>query len=255
MVSVSSNDLPERGGSPAYTALPLISRTQHVRDQLEAAIERGDYAPGARLPSERELAELLGVSRVSVREAIRSLEAIGLVEVRHGRGCFVATSRSDRYASSFSHWLSVHHDEVLELLKVRGALDELAAETAAKNGAPEWPQRLRELNARFRAVEPQDIDGLVERDVAFHDAVAEASGSTLLADLLRELHETLNESRRATLLPPGRPAESAREHDAIISAIERGDPNRARAAVAAHLDSVRASLTALLAASETEGNE
>jgi DNA-binding FadR family transcriptional regulator len=60
---------------PGYTLLSTVSRTQQVRDQLEAAIERGDYKPGERLPSERELVELLGVSRVSVREAIRSLEA------------------------------------------------------------------------------------------------------------------------------------------------------------------------------------
>jgi DNA-binding FadR family transcriptional regulator len=99
------------------------------------------------------------------------------------------------------------------------------------------------------------VDALVERDVAFHDAVANASGSPLLADLLHELHETMNESRHATLRPPGRPAESANEHDAIITAIERADPRAARAAVAAHLESVRTSLTTLLKTTETEGHQ
>lgn len=248
---MSSNDAKKLG----YTVLSTVPRTQQVREQLEAAIERGDYKPGERLPSERELVELLGVSRVSVREAIRSLEAVGRVHVEHGRGCFVATSRSDQYATSFARWLVVHGDEVLELLKVRGALDELAAESAATGAGAEWIVRLRKLNDEFRGTDPLDVDALVERDVAFHDAVAMASGSPLLADLLHELHETLNESRHATLQPAGRPAESANEHDAIITAIERADPRAARASVTAHLESVRASVTALLKTTETEDDQ
>lgn len=250
-MAVSRKKAEHRG----YTLLSTTSRSQQVREQLEAAIERGTYKAGERLPSERELVELLGVSRVSVREAIRSLEAVGLVTVQHGRGCFVATSRSDRYASSFSHWLAVHRDEVLELLKVRGALDELAAEAAAAGADPATVARLRELNALFRESDPEQLDELVERDVAFHEVIAEASGSSLLADLLRDLHETFNESRHATLRPAGRPAESADEHDAIIDAIEQADPAAARAAVSAHLASVRASLTGLLEATETDGDQ
>lgn len=246
MRHVSSGPGDGHARSHLYTALPSISRTQQVREQLEAAIQRGDYQPGDRLPSERELVELLGVSRVSVREAIRSLEAVGAVEVRHGRGCFVARTESERYASSFSHWLGVHHEEIFDLLKVRGALDELAAEAAALRADGIWPARLRELNDRFRATPENDLDALVERDVAFHDAVAEASGSPLLADLLHDLHETFNESRRVTLQPSGRPADSAREHDQIVDAIERRDGAAARAAVAAHLDSVRRALLMLL---------
>jgi DNA-binding FadR family transcriptional regulator len=255
MTPLSSKDGEGRSAGHGYTALPSISRTQQVREQLEAAIDRGDYKPGDRLPSERELVELLGVSRVSVREAIRSLEAVGLVEVQHGRGCFVASSRSDQYASSFSHWLSVHRDEIFELLKVRGALDELAAESAATGDGADWPARLRELNEAFRATDAGAIDALVERDVAFHDAVAEASGSPLLGDLLHELHETFNESRRATLLPAGRATDSAREHDAIIAAIEQGDGSAARAAVAVHLASVRAALITVLETTQTEGDQ
>lgn len=238
-----------------YTALSTVSRTQQVRDQLQAAIERGDYKPGDRLPSERELVELLGVSRVSVREAIRSLEALGWVEVRHGRGCFVARSRSDQYVTSFNHWLDVHGDEVLELLMVRGALDELAAELAATRSADGCVARLRKLNEAFRATDPSDLDLLVERDVAFHDAVGEASGSGLLADLLHDLHETWNESRRATLQPAGQPLASAVEHDAIIVAIGAADPRAARSAVAAHLETVRASLTTLLKTTRTEAHQ
>jgi DNA-binding FadR family transcriptional regulator len=225
----------------AYTAVSVISRTQQVRDQLEAAIERGDYKAGDRLPSQRELVDLFGVSRVSVREAIRSLEAIGLLEVHHGRGCFVAASRSDRYAGSFGRWLAIHRDEVLELLKVRGALDELAAECAAARGDAASLRRVRETADAFRAVAESagGVERLAAHDLAFHAAIGEASGSPLLADLLLELHTTLGESRHATLAPPGRPGLSAREHDAIVEALAAGDAAAARRAVARHIGSVR----------------
>jgi GntR family transcriptional repressor for pyruvate dehydrogenase complex len=231
-----------------FDALPAVSRTRQVREQLQAAIERGDYRPGDRLPSERELVDMLGVSRVIVREAIRSLEAVGMVEVQQGRGCFVTASRSDEYATSFRHWLSVHRDEVFELLKVRGALDELAAESAATDADEGYAAQLRTLNDRFSETAEEDIETRVAADVAFHNAIAAASGNRLLRDLLEELHKTFNESRQAILRTAGRLQESVREHDALIDAIERRDPVAARAAVAAHLDSVRTSLTDILAA-------
>jgi len=249
MASRSTDSRGAGAASHGYTAIPSVSRTQQVREQLRAAIERGEHPPGERLPPERELAELLGVSRVSVREAIRSLEALGLVEVRHGRGCFVVASRADDYVRSFSHWLAVHQEEIFDLVMVRGALDELAAEAAARRGGEELAGRLRELNERFGACDPRrDADALVEHDVAFHNALAQASGSVLLGDLLRELHETFNESRRATLQGPEQPERSAREHDAIIAAVARCDPQGARTAVAAHMRSVREALRRLLEA-------
>lgn len=246
MNTESAFDEPSDDGGSArspFTVLPSASRNQQIRGQLEGLIESGELGPGDRLPSERELSELLGVSRVSVREAIRSLEAVGLVEVHHGRGTFVVESRSGRYAISFGQWLSVHRDEVLELLQVRGALDELAAECAARRDDGDVG-RLRAFNAEFRAAgHRDDLTALVACDVAFHDAIADASGSRLLVRLLHELHEVLNESRHATLAPPGRPKASAQEHDAIVAAIAAHDPSSARAAVAEHLSSVRESLT------------
>jgi DNA-binding FadR family transcriptional regulator len=235
----------DSAGRGRYVPIPVVRRTEQVRDQLETAIERGDYQPGERLPSERELVELMGVSRVSVREAIRSLEAVGLLEVRHGSGCYVASRPSDLYATSFSRWISVHGEQALELVKVRGALDELAAEMAARDGDETWPARLRELNASFRGTAPDEIGVLASRDIAFHEAIGDASASPLLATLLRRLHTTFAESRQAMLHPPGRAAQSALEHDAIIDAIERRDPAGARTAVAVHLGSVRDALATL----------
>jgi DNA-binding FadR family transcriptional regulator len=234
-----------------FTNIKRINRSHEVREQLEQAIDRGDFKPGDRLPSERELVEVLGVSRVSVREAIRSLEALGILEVHQGRGCFVAPSPSQAYSVPFSRWLRVHKAEVLELLQVRGALDQLAAEGAAMNATRPRVVQIRKASEVFAraAGDPSPIlDRLVELDIAFHEAIAEASRSGLLLDLLRDLNRHLEESRRASLAPPGRALRSSEEHAAIVAAISAGDHRAARSAVASHIEAVRASLTTSLEA-------
>ena len=218
-------------------------RSEQVRKQLEDAIEAGRFAPGERLPPERELAETMGVSRVSVREAMKSLEALGLVEIKHGSGCFVTKTPMAQFADSFSSWLGSHEDEVLELLSVRGALDEFAAGAAA--GRSGGITKLRELNRAFRsAAKRGNIRDIVKCDERFHNAIAEESGSKLLGSLLSELHALLAPSRYILLSPQGRPERSAREHDAIIDAIAARDPEAARAAVAAHIASTRDAVVA-----------
>lgn len=231
----------------SFSRLSSALRSDQVRDQLEAAIRRGDYAPGDRLPSERELTEMFGVSRVSVREGMRSLEAIGLVEIRHGHGCFVLDP-SRRTSRDLRRWLGLHRDEVLELLLVRGPLDELAARCAAERRDPVAIARVREAADAFRAEVDRDggprLDELSESDIAFHVAIAAASGSDLLSDLLENLHQYLREARRAGFEPPARARESADEHDVIVAAVERGDADAAGRATASHIDAVRAELEA-----------
>jgi DNA-binding FadR family transcriptional regulator len=235
----------ERSGA-AFPRLKLVSRSAQVRDQLEGAIRRGDYQPGDTLPSERQLAEVFGVSRVSVREAIRSLEAVGLVEVRHGRGTVVTEAAQQGHAY-LNRWLELHRDEVLELLLVRGALDELAAGAAAVRGDVAALAVVREREqafARLAAREDATLDELTEADTNFHTAIAAASGTPLLIDLLRDLHQELADSRRVGFQSSERPKLSASEHRAILEAIESGDESRARASAAEHIAQVRASLSA-----------
>ncbi|HEU4657489.1 MAG TPA: FCD domain-containing protein [Capillimicrobium sp.] len=225
---------------PAFSRLKLVPRSAQVREQLEQAIARGDYAPGDRLPSERELSEMFGVSRVSIREALRSLEAVGLVEVRHGAGTIVLDS-SQRATRDLSRWMRANRGEVLELLRVRAALDELAAAEAAERQDESDLAAIRAAQDAFaEAAEAEDRGRLSDLDMAFHLAVAQASGSQLLANLLTELHGHLAESRAVFFGPEGRAKVSAAEHEAIIDAIERGDDAAAREAIRTHVASVRA---------------
>lgn len=229
-------------GSGTFHAIERVNRSEQVRSQLERAIRRGDYAPGDRLPSERELGELFGVSRVSVREAISALEAVGLVDVQQGRGSFVAGPRADTYADSFGRWVEAHRTEVMELLDVRGALDELAAGFAAANASAADIETIRRTQDAFAAAidDPGiDIDRLEQLDIAFHESVAAAGKNSLLADLLHDLNHHLSTSRRAVLALGARRPKAAAEHLRILEAIETHRPDLARARARHHIRAAR----------------
>lgn len=219
-----------------------VSPTQQVREQLLSAIERGDFPGGSMLPSERVLCETFGVSRVSVREAIAGLEAMGLIAVKHGRGAFVRSGVASRYAGPFAKFLQLHRDELVELLKVRGALDKLAAEEAALHGTERGLVRVKEACQRFSEEAEKDVADLrrlAELDTVFHISIAEAAVGELLPKLVRELNGLLDESRRMMFGLRGQATRSVRQHQAIADAILAGDAPKARRASSLHVAGVR----------------
>ncbi|MCL4421775.1 MAG: FadR family transcriptional regulator [Actinobacteria bacterium] len=223
-------------------AVRRSSPTQEVREQLLAAIERLDYPPGSMLPSERVLCEQLGVSRVSVREAIAGLEAIGLITVQHGKGAFVRERPTSQYAAPFGKYIEVYKDELLDLMKVRGALDALAAEEAALVASPKGLAAVKDACEAFEHAAqktPLDFELLASLDLQFHLAIAEASSSGLLHKLLTDLHGLLADSRRITLSQPGQIERSIHQHAEIARAVQSGDATSARQLIADHVLNVR----------------
>ena len=234
--------------SEHFTRLaPARSRADQVRAQLAEAIKNGLYPVGAKLPSERELTEALGVSRVSIREGLRSLEAVGLIEVRHGNGYFV-TATVRRPSDDVIKWFGEHRAEVMDMMLVRGALDELAAAEAAARADRDHLESIRVAHDTFVAAvaaDERELDVLAGLDIAFHLAIAEASNSSLLIDLLGELHQHLREARSVGFTPDGRLNQSVTEHQAIFDAIAGGDAPAARAAAGLHIAHVREMLSAM----------
>jgi GntR family transcriptional repressor for pyruvate dehydrogenase complex len=222
-------------------------RTQPVREQVIAELtrllEEGAFQPGERIPTERELSERLGVSRGTVREAVQFLQALGLVEIRHGSGTFRAMPPKEpgEQRGEWRRWTRRHAVRVRELLQVREALESFAAELAAERAATgaEDAARLAQTIERMEAgVATEDVSALVQADMDFHLAVCEASGNAALAELGELLGKELVRERAATWTMPGRPPRSLREHRKIYEAINAGDGSRARKALLAHLRSV-----------------
>lgn len=221
------------------TAVKRVSPTHQVREQLLAAIESGQYAPGAPLPSERELCEIFGVSRVSVREAIAGLEAMNLITVRHGLGAFVQESINERYAGPFAKYLELHRDQLIELTKVRAPLEALAADEAARHADKPALDKVKKTGLAFeKAAKGGERARAAECDRDFHLAIADASMGELLPRLIHEVNGLLMESRTATFAQEGQLQQSVEDHRAIIDAVVGGDPDAARVAVERHMQRI-----------------
>lgn len=226
--------------------LPL---KEQVSRRLRLLIEDGTFQPGQQLPSERELSEQLQVSRGTVREAVQFLQALGLVDIRHGSGTFVATAGDDpqRLRDEWRSWTRRHAGRVHELLEVRRGLEAFAGELAAARQLEPGPERMAEALAQMRdAVRSLDVTALVESDVMFHRALCETTGNAALVELAEALGMRLLRERAALWDIPGRARRSLNEHSRIAAAVTAGDRRRARAHALAHLTSVERDIDSLV---------
>jgi DNA-binding FadR family transcriptional regulator len=215
----------------AMKVVPVQQRSaaEHVRSQLIELIESGQFAVGQRLPSEAELAASFGVSRSVIREALHSLNALGLTRSYAGKGTFVDA----QYAPS---QLLVGRYLPRDLHEVRKTLEVPAAELAAERRSAADVKTLRALVEKFRAAE--DPEERVSIDADFHVAIATATGNLLFPRLVAELRSVLQDQALTVARIPGRSAQAAEEHAAIFAAIEGRDGPAASDAMRRHLEAV-----------------
>ncbi|WP_125100035.1 FadR/GntR family transcriptional regulator [Leucobacter chromiireducens] len=199
-----------------------------VVDELKREISAGRWALGDRLPSEAELTTALGVSRPSVREAVRSLVQLGLLETRQGDGTYLIATDPTQVALR----RAIHSADGREVIRVRRALDALAAREAAEfRTAADLTELEAHLSARAAAIAAGDADGFADADVAFHLGIAEASGNQLLTDLYASFDTSLRESvADASCLTQRHDPDRADMHDALFQAIAAQSPDAAAAA-------------------------
>jgi DNA-binding FadR family transcriptional regulator len=208
-------------------------------ERLMQSIRLGVVAPGERLPSERELATRLGVSRVTVREAIRSLQENHFVESRRGRygGTFVREVLPKPAPGK-------EFGDLHDVLTVRRVLETGAAETAA--GRSLGPAERRGLRARLEEASTSVVAEYRRKDSRLHLAIAEATGSAALTAAVAESRMRANELLdHIPLLEPNL-AHSNAQHERIIASILDGDPAAARQAMAEHLDGTASLLRGFL---------
>jgi GntR family transcriptional repressor for pyruvate dehydrogenase complex len=231
----SSGPPPRAGGT-----LPRLGRARIsslATDTLLSRIVRGVWKPGDKLPSERQLSEQMGMSRASVREAIRSLETMGLVDVRHGQGAFVRDSGESAEDRFFSGWHADHRYPIDELLAFRLLIEPELAALAAEHADATFIAELRTLTgAMEEATGTDDLPLLVQLDTAFHDAITRRAANRLYRDMLDHVAELLIDSRRISLSVPGRAGQVVAAHTAVVDAIATGNPGHAAEAMRRHLD-------------------
>lgn len=209
---------------------------------LRAFILEGDYAPGDRLPPERELIFKLGFSRTNLRKGLEALERQGAIWRHVGKGTFVAALSGPDGAGSLSD-LSQRVSPV-DMMRARLSLEPALAREAAIHASEDAVIRVK--LARDRAQAAASWDEYEAQDDAFHRAVAEATGNVLLLSLFDHLNQVRravawNSVTRATPTPP-KDHNSFAEHNTITDAIEARDPNAAHAAMRDHLGRVSARL-------------
>jgi GntR family transcriptional repressor for pyruvate dehydrogenase complex len=216
-------------------------------EELER-IALDELRPGEALPSEGELGRMLGISRLTVREAVRALEARGLVELRKGRRPTVREPNGALAGDYFR--IAVRRDPaaLFELIEVRLALEVRNAALAATNAPRSAIAAMANAIDAMRRAE--DEDGFHDADVRFHEALAAATGNGMLTQLIEQLAEPLRTSRRHShrgRLREGRPFDEVVEaHRAILYAVERRDPQAAAHAMETHLRMTERDLRAAL---------
>lgn len=222
-----------------------IRLSDAVVTQIAQAITAGQLNVGDRIPSERELMRQMGVGRASVREALRQLQTMGLIEVRPGQVATVVNTPAQAPMAQFwKHWLLLHAEQALQLMDVREALETRAAALAAESTDEAAIGQLAEANARLAEIIPEsEPEARAEADIAFHIALVEASGNRLLMALTQSLAYTLHELRIAAYSEIDQALRSVEEHAAIVQAIAAHDPDAAQRALNAHLRSSKRFLT------------
>jgi GntR family transcriptional repressor for pyruvate dehydrogenase complex len=210
-------------------------------DQIAASIEEGHYGVGDWLPTERELVSQLGMSRASTREALRILEAQGLIKVIPGRGASVVgiPARAD-VETGLQAWFVEHHGEAAELLEVRALLEGYAVRIAAQTISPQKLQELQANLAQMRSfIERHELTEATACDRSFHRLLYVASGNQFLGMLGDSIVATLFSTRYSIIRIPGRADQSLREHSDIVKCIQERDADGAVRSINYHMQSIR----------------
>jgi GntR family transcriptional repressor for pyruvate dehydrogenase complex len=206
---------------------------EEVVERLRAFIDVQQLRPGDRLLSERQLAQRLGVSRTSVRQALTALKVGGLVDIRHGDGVYLVRSPED-VVPSLAQSLIDSHAQLPAVMEVREALETQTARLAARRRTEADLDEMRRALTEMSTVLDAGEDA-ADADRRFHGAIAAASHNEFLVSLMDQLADHIDQTRRASLSRPGRPPRSLMAHDAILHAIEAQDEDGAAQAMRDHL--------------------
>lgn len=208
-----------------------------ISQQLNRLIEEGKLAPGDRLPPERELAERFKVSRNSVRDALRTLEARGLIEIRQGDGTYVRDVKPTRLYSGLLDVLVEHKENIREMLQARRVIEPGIAYYAALNGTPADLATLEAIVVRHEA-KAERADPGVDEDAQFHATIARMTGNPILMGMMAAINHQIMATRDMLLRYDD--GATRHGHRALLDALRAHDADAAQRAMARHIDEVMA---------------
>ncbi len=202
--------------------------------QLQALVHKGNLQPGDRLPPERQLAATFKVSRNCVREAIKSLEQIGLLSSRPGAGTYISASAQTSLTEAMGELFAQERHRVADIFELRLLLEPQIAHLAASRIDETELSTLQDLLEQYEEAlgRNQPIAAL---DQNFHDAIAASTGNQAITRLMEHMQDMLSESRDEILQSPERNHMALQGHRAIVAALRKKDPQQAQAAMAEHL--------------------
>jgi GntR family transcriptional repressor for pyruvate dehydrogenase complex len=218
------------------------SISDSVVDYLKELIHQGKFKPGDKMPPERELVQLMNVSRNTVREAYKMLAAQGYLTIKHGNGVFVADE--EMQIQQLTSAFFIKKDGLLELFAIRKVLETQAVKWVIEHYRPSYKTELMAIleESRDAFKNQADWEAISALDQKFHLALARLSGNSVLLRIMMSLVDLLSESRTESIRIPGRAFQSLNEHERIVAAIVEGNTERAQNYMLEHLDSVEQSI-------------
>nr|WP_314461293.1 FadR/GntR family transcriptional regulator [uncultured Clostridium sp.] len=211
---------------------------EQVMDQIREMIDNGVLKKGDKLPSERDLVEELQVSRASIREALRALEVIGLIECRQGEGNFIKSSFQDNLFEPLSIMYTLEGTNPGDILELRKIMEVEAAGLAAKRITEEQLAELKEIMERFENCTDEEMNAMIDKEL--HYKIAECSGNVLIFNILRTVSllvdDFIKDARRLIIADQEKKKMLLLQHKDIYLAIETHSSVAARKAMRQHLD-------------------
>jgi GntR family transcriptional repressor for pyruvate dehydrogenase complex len=222
-----------------FTTLPRKRFSDEIVEQMIGLIKDGRLKPGDSLPSEREIAQKLGVSRPPLREALKTLECLGFIEIKQRRKSIVKSVADFSFQNPLAKVIQGDAAMVVQLLEVRKILESWAAAEASRLATEE---NIRTLETVYQDLERdfQNDELGVDADVRFHLSIYQATQNTVLSHiastLLALLHQTQRVTRQVMFTETVNKERLLQQHSAILGAIRERNPEKAREAILTHLD-------------------
>lgn len=233
---------PPEAGDP-FSVVRRVRSFDDVVMQVQEAIHSGRFRTGDKLPSERDLCQRFGVGRPTVREALRVLEALGVVDIRPGKagGIFVAEQTGKGVGAALASLLHMVGATPEELGEFRASFEGETAAWAAQRALPEEVERLQAFAAEAHAVAAREHGrwrDMVRLDIGFHQLVAQASRNRVRVAVMQGLLQALERTELTitSLAEPYLLGSTAKDLAAVADAIRDGDPERARDAMRSHVE-------------------